>query len=166
MKGKHAMNTVKLPGGKLTLGIVAAVCCFLFSACEYEVPITSRPTRSVDEKLLGNWMSKDGKENIKVRRLDNSIYIVSYNGDLFRAYHSDVAGTPFVSVQNIDSAERKYVYLTWKLSEDGKRLSLRVVNDKVIPIKTKGSASVQKLLKKNLQNPDLLEHETQFTKAE
>lgn len=156
---------MKLIARKLTLGIVAAVCCFAFSGCEYEVPITASPTRKVDEKLLGDWVSKDGKDKIKVRRLDDSIYIVSYNGDLFRAYHSDVAKTSFVSVQDIDSTERKYAYLTWKLSEDGKLLGLRVVSNKVIPKESKDSASVQKLLEKNLQNAELLENETQFTKA-
>jgi hypothetical protein len=101
---------------------------------------------------------------MKVRRLDDFIYIVSYNGDLFRAFHSEVAKTSFVSVQDIDSPDRKYSYVSWKLSEDGKRLGLRVVSDKVIPKDTKDSASVQKLLEKNLQNPELLEDEGQFTK--
>ena len=149
---------------KFTLGIVAALCIFALSGCEYEVPITSNPTRKVDERLLGDWTSKDGKDKMKVRRLDDSIYIVSYNGDLFRAYHSDVAKTPFVSVQDIDSADRKYAYLTWKLSDDGKRLGLRVVNTKVIPNEIKDSAGIQKLLEKNLQNSELLEEEAEFTK--
>jgi hypothetical protein len=77
---------------------------------------------------------------------------------------SDVAKTAFVSVQDIDSAERKYSYLAWKLSEDGKQLGLRVVSDKVIPKETKDSTGVQKLLEKNLKNPDLLQDEAQFIK--
>jgi hypothetical protein len=149
---------------EFSLGIVAAFCLFALSGCEYEVPITSNPTRKVEEKLLGDWASKDGKDKMKVRRLDDSIYIVAYNGDLFRAYHSDVAKTPFVSVQDIDSADRKYAYLTWKLSDDGKRLGLRVVNAEVIPKEIKDSAAMQKLLEKNLQNPKLLEDEAQFTR--
>ena len=149
---------------KFTLGMVAALCIFALSGCEYEVPITSNPTRKVDERLLGDWTSQDGKDKMKVRRLDDSIYIVSYNGDLFRAYHSDVAKTSFVSVQDIDSADRKYAYLTWKLSDDGKRLGLRVVSTKLIPNEIKDSAGIQKLLEKNLQNSELLEDEAQFTK--
>lgn len=159
------MNTMNFMTRKFTLGLVAAVCGFALSGCEYEVPITTSPTRKVDEKLLGDWLSKDGKEKMKVRRLDDSIYIVSYNGDLFRAYHSDVARTSFLSVQDIDSAKRKYAYLTWKVSADGKQLGLRVVTNKVIPKETKDSASVQKLLEKNLQNAELLGEETQFTRA-
>ena len=144
--------------------LLICLCCLAFSGCEYEVPITSGPTRKVEARLLGDWVSKDGKEKMKVRRLDNSIYIVSYNGDLFRAYHSDVAKTAFVSVQDIDSAERKYAYVAWKLFEDGKQLGLRVVSAKIIPREVKTSTGVQKLLKKNLQNPGLLEDEVQFAR--
>ena len=149
---------------KSTSAIIAVACFLTLSGCDYEVPLTSKPTRKVDEKLLGDWVSKDGKEKMKVRRLDDSIYIVSYNGDLYRAFHSDVAKTAFVSVQDIDSTERKYAYLTWKLSDDGKRLGLRVVNNKVIPNENKDSESIQKLIEKNLQNPELLGDETPFTK--
>lgn len=148
---------------KFTLGMIAAVCCFFFG-CEYEVPITANPTRKIEEKLLGNWTSNDGKEKMKVRKFDDFIYIVSYDGDLYRAYHSDVARTPFVSVQDIDSENRRYAYMTWKLSDDGKWLGLRVVSDKIIPKENKDSASIQKLLEENLQNPALLGDEVHFIK--
>ena len=160
----QAMKTLRSTTRKLTLTLVTAVCGFAFSGCEYEVPITAKPTRKVDERLLGDWTSKDGKEKMKVRRLDDLIYIVAYNGDLSRAYHSDVGKLALVSVQDIDSEGRKYAYLAWKLSDDGKVLGLRVVNTKVVPKEVKDSASVQKLLEKNLQNPELFEDETQFTK--
>ena len=151
---------------KVALGMVVAVCCLSFSACEgdYAVPITSSPTRKVDQRLLGNWVSKDGTDKMKVRRLDDSVYIVSYNGDLFRAFHSDVGKTSFVSLQDIESAGRKYSYLTYKLSDDGERLGVRVVDTKVIPKDLKDSASVRKLLKKNLENSGLFGDEGQFTK--
>jgi hypothetical protein len=54
--------------------------------------------------------------------------------------------------------------LSWKLSHDGKRLGLRLVNSKVIPNENKDSESIQKLLEKHLQNPELLGDEEQFTK--
>lgn len=98
------MNTTLLTCRKLALGIVAAACLLSFSGCgDFEVPITSGPTRKVDQRLLGNWVSSDGTEKMKVRRLNDSIYIVSYNGDLYQAFHSDVGKAPFVSVQDIDS---------------------------------------------------------------
>jgi hypothetical protein len=158
------MNLANLIYRRLRLGLLIGLCTFAFSACEYEVPISSSPTRKVEERLLGDWTSTDGKEKMKVRRLDDTIYIVYYDGDLFRAYHSDVAETPFVSVQDINSADRKYAYVVWKLSNDGKGLSLRSVNSKVIPKENKDSARVEELLKKNLQNPELLGEAIQFTR--
>jgi hypothetical protein len=68
--------------------------------------------------------------------LDDSTYVVYYDGDLFRAYHSDVAEMPLASVQDLNSNDRKYAYVVWKLSDDGKHLTLRSVN-KVIPKETK-----------------------------
>ena len=149
---------------KLILVAVAVVCCLSCSGCEgdYAVPITSAPTRKIDQRLLGNWVSKDGTDKVKVRRLDDSIYIVSYNGDLYRAFHSHVGRTSFISAQEIDSADRKYVYLAYKLSEDGKRLNLRAVNNEVIPKGTKNSFTVQKLLKINLQSANLFGDEGEF----
>ena len=98
-----------------------------------------------------------------MRRLDENIYIVYYDGDLFRAYHSDVADTPFVSVQDINSEDRKYAYVVWKLSDDGSHLTLRSISDKVIPKGTKDSATVVALLTKNAQNPELFGEEIGFS---
>ena len=145
-------------------GLVVAfcICTLAFTACQYEVPITSDPTRKVQERLLGDWTSDDGKEKLKLRKLDDSVYIDYYDGDLFRAYHSDVAETPFASVQDINSNDRKYAFVVWKLSDDGKRLSLRNVTDKVIPKETRDSATLVALLEKNVHNPDLLGEEIEF----
>ena len=101
---------------------------------------------------------------MKVRALDDSTYVVYYDGDLFRAYHSDVAETTFATVQDLNSSDRKYAYVIWKLSDDGKNLSLRSVNDKVVPKETKDSATVIALLTKNARNPELFGEEMEFRK--
>ena len=118
----------------------------------------------MQEQLLGNWRSSDGKEELKLRRLDDSVYIVYYDGDLFRAYHSDVAETPFATVQDLNSPDRKYAYMVWKLSDDGQHLRLRNVTDKVISKETKDSAAVVALLTKNVRNPELFGEEIEFRK--
>jgi hypothetical protein len=118
----------------------------------------------VQERLLGDWMSADGKEKLKLRRLDDSTYIVYYDGDLFRAYHSDVGDTPFASVQDLNSNDRKYTYIIWKLSDDGESLRLRNLNDKVVPKDAKDSATVVALLRKNAGNPELFGEEIEFSK--
>ncbi len=119
----------------------------------------------MQEQLLGDWTSSDGKEQIKVRGLDEGFYVVYYDGDLFRAYHSDAADIAFVSVQDLNSKDRTYAYVVWKLSDDGKHLSLRNVNDKVIPKETKDSAIVVALLSKNAHNPELFGEEIEFRKV-
>jgi len=146
------------------VGVVIGLCSLAFTACQYDSPITSAPTRKVQEQLLGDWKSTDGKEELKVRSLDDSVYILYYDGDLFRAYHSDVAETPFVSVQDLNSRDRKFSYVVWKLSGDGKNLKLRNVNDKVVPEETKDSATVVALLTKNAKNPELFGEEIEFRK--
>jgi hypothetical protein len=118
----------------------------------------------VQEQLLGNWVALDGKENMRVRRLDDSTYIVYYDGDLFRVYHSDLAETPFVSVQDLNSTDRKYAYVVWKLSDDGKRLTVRNVNENVIPEETRDSATAAALLTSNAHNPELFGEEIEFRK--
>jgi len=147
------------------VGAAIGLCSLVFTACQYDVPITSNPTRKVQERLLGDWTSIDGKEKLKLRSLDDSVYIVYYDGDLFRAYHSDVAETPFATVQDLNSSDRKYAYVVWKLSDDGKSLRLRNVNDKIVPKESKDSAAVAMLLEKNARNPDLLGEEIQFRKV-
>ena len=158
------VTSSNLTRGSLGFGIAICLCVLVFSACNYEVPITSSPTRKVQEQLLGNWVSLDGKENMRVRRLEDSTYVVYYDGDLFRAYHSDVAETPFATVQDLNSSDRKYAYVIWKVSDDGKNLRLRNVNDKVVPNETKDSATVVALLKKNASNPELFGEEIEFKK--
>jgi hypothetical protein len=148
---------------RIIFGVVVGLCILAFSACQFEVPITSSPTRKVQEQLLGDWVSLDGKENMRVRRLDESTYVVYYDGDLFRVYHSDVAEMPLASVQDLNSNDRKYACVAWKLSDDGKRLSLRNVN-KVIPKETKDSATAAALLTKNARNPELFGEEIEFRK--
>ena len=118
----------------------------------------------MQERLLGDWTSADAKEKLKLRSLDDSVYIVYYDGDLFRAYHSDVAETPFASVQDLNSSAGKFAYVIWKLSDDGKNLRLQNVNDKFVPKETKDSATVVALLTKNARNPELLGEEIEFRK--
>ena len=156
------MSSSDLIYRRLALAVGVCLELLLLGACQYDVPITPAPTRNVDQRLLGDWLSADGKENMKVRRLDDSVYIVYYDGDLFRAYHSEIAETPFVTVQDLNANNRKYAYLVWKLSDDGKSLNLRSVSDKVIPKETKDSPAVVALLKKNARNAQLFGEEIEF----
>ncbi len=146
--------------------LIAAGCLFLGS-CNYDVPITGSPTRRVEPSLLGVWVArqKDSAkpDEMKVRQLDGFIYIISFNGDLYRAYHSDVDKVPFVTVQDIESSDRKYAYFTWQLSADGAVLTLTPVSTRLIPPTIPNSATVQQLLRQHADNPNLLLEPVQFT---
>ena len=141
-------------------------CCFLLAGCEYDVPITSKPTSKIDERLLGNWVSQDQKDSMQVGKYDDSNYVVSLKtGGLFRVFSSAIEDVQFVSVQDISKSGRKFYYWVWKLGPDD-NLSLRNVNDKIVPDSTRDSKSVQKLLKENLKNPELLGKETIFVREQ
>jgi hypothetical protein len=128
----------------------------LLAGCNYDVALTAKATRQVDERLLGVWIGgDDGKDPMTVRRLDDSTYVVAMDGDIYRAFHSDFAGTGFISVQDLNADNRLYLYLTAALSADGNQLTLRTVSTKVVPEETKGRAALQKLIKANLANPKL-----------
>lgn len=147
---------------RFTLAVASVLCVLGVSGCIYQVPVTAEPTRNIDERLLGEWLSKDGKNKLKVRRLDDAYCVVSLNGLLFRAYHSDVAGIPFASVQEIETPDRKYTYVMWTLSEGGERLKWRAISRKVVPDDIDSPAAVQALLEKNLKNPALYEDEQEY----
>jgi hypothetical protein len=160
------------------------IACFLAaSGCKWKAPITKEPTRKIEEKLIGTWLSVEDKDDdardaLAVLKCDESHYVVLFlkideekkevtDGVLtFRAHHSDLDKTPFVTVQDITDNERKYLYYTYKLSKDGNTLTLRVVDDDLVPRNTESPEAVQKLLKKHAKDPDLFEDEpTSWTKS-
>lgn len=134
-----------------------AVCAFALLSCHYDFPLTAEPTRAADARLEGTWtlIEPEQGEKMDIRRYDDRHYVIAYNGEIYRAFHSDVAGMPLMSVQNLNDRERKYVVLEWKLSEDGKRLTIRVVSPDVVPEGTPNREALVKLIESNRENPKL-----------
>lgn len=149
------------------LGLTAAIALFL-AGCDFDSSLTPVATHKVDARLLGDWVGveqENGKEEIMtVRKFDDATYAVAMDHDIYRAYHSDFSGQPFLSVQDLNSDDRKYCFYTWQLSAEGDQLTLRHVSTKVISDKTKTGPELQKLIKANGANPQLLEKEIQFTR--
>lgn len=125
------------------------------AGCNYDVALTAKPTRKVDDRLLGVWQGGEEKDVMVVRKYDAETYVVAMDDDIYRAFHSDFAGVAFLSVQELED-DRQYVYLTTELSADGRKLTLRMVSTKVVPEETKGRDALQKLIKANVANPGLL----------
>ena len=143
--------------------LLAAI-ALLLAGCNYELPLTARPTRNVDERLLGVWLGgEDGKDTMVVRSLDEGTYAVAMDHDIYTAFHSDFAGTAFLSVQELNH-DRLYLYLTAVLSADGHQLTVRTVSAKVVPESTKSRTALQKLIQANLANPALLGDPVVFTR--
>ena len=145
-----------------------AVTCLLFFGCDYDFPLTTKPTHKIDSRLVGDWApveKEDAKDEIMhVRDFDGSHYVVSMDKDIYRVFHSDFANTAFLSVQDLNSDNRRYLYFIWSLSEDGTQLSLKGVDTKVIPDTTKTATEVQRLIKQQLKNPHLFRDEIRFTR--
>lgn len=141
---------------KFPSACLLAAAALLLAGCNYDVPLTARPTRNIDERLLGVWLGgDDGKDPMVVRSLDDATYVVALDHDLYRAFHSEFAGTAFLSVQDLNAANRLYLYLTATLSADGHQLTLRTVSTKVVPETVKERAALQKLIQANLAHPAL-----------
>ena len=161
------MNKIIFQIRKCMPVLLAVGCWLALCGCVYDVPITEKATRKVDAQFLGNWTSQDGKVKMKVSQYDDNNYVVIYDGELYHAWSSDVEGSPFFSVKNLDTTDAgsygKFYYSVWKLAADGS-LHARGVNDKIVPDATKYSTSVRNLLEANLQNPDLLGDEAVFVK--
>jgi hypothetical protein len=153
---------------KMIRALLIGAGCFFFNSCDFEIPLTVKPTRTIDSRLLGDWVfvnvNAQKIEYMNVRKLDDSTYVVSSDGELYRAYHSDFAGTAFLSVQELTVTDGKYLYMTYQVSADGTKLGLKSVNTKVIPETTKGQAALQELIKQNLANPKLFDDEVLYTR--
>jgi hypothetical protein len=129
------------------------VCSLVLLSCHYDIPLTAEPTRPADARLVGTWtMTEPEKdEKMDIRLYDERHYVVAYNGDLYRAFHSDVAGMSLMSVQNLNDRERKWVFLEWKL--EGNRLTIRAVRTEVVPPGERDS--MVKLIEENRDHPKL-----------
>ncbi|MBI2515455.1 MAG: hypothetical protein HYV95_00940 [Opitutae bacterium] len=153
---------------RLIAPALGALAALLLSGCDFDFPLTAKPTRPVDERLLGNWTCQEDKdqkpEQMNVRKLDDSTYIVSYNGDLYRAQHSDLDGFALLSVQDLNPVPGRYVYVQYQLSTEGTRLALRTVNAKLVLAAAKDQAGVEQFVRQNADNPKLLGDEGIFNK--
>ena len=139
-----------------------AVACLFFTGCDYEVPLSAQPTRPTEDALLGNWMSPDAW--LMVRRFDADHYVVFHNGGVYRAWHSDLAGRAFVSVQSLDGENPKYAYFTYEVGSEGRRLNLRFVTEKLVPKTIRDSNTMRETVARYAADPALLSDPAPFSR--
>ena len=135
--------------------ITVVACALLLVSCHYDVPLTAEPTRAADARLAGTWTmtAPEKDEKMEIRLYDDRHYVIAYGGDLYRAFHSDVAGMPLMSVQNLNDHERKWVFVEWQSSDDGKRLTIRAVRTEAVPAGER--EALVKAIETNRENPKL-----------
>ncbi|WP_414662709.1 hypothetical protein [Horticoccus sp. 23ND18S-11] len=146
------------------IGLLSAFCLLMCAGCEYEVPLTAAATRPTQESLVGTWHEVGGKDVMFVRQLDAATYVLTYNGDLYSAQHSDLDAMPFVSVLHLDPTNRKYSYLTWTHQTDPRKLTLHVLSSKVIPASIQDRSALQKLIREHRANPALFASEHHYVR--
>jgi hypothetical protein len=155
MSGSHG-NTRIEESRRWAIGLMLVAMTAALAGCIYDAPLTANGTRRVDARLVGDWTSSDGKENLKVRALDPTTYLLILNGDPFRGWHSDIAELPFVTVQDLDDPARKYAYLKYALSDDGQRLTAYAVSSEIVPSTLKSSSEARRHVRARLEDPKFL----------
>src|SRR3954465_11091186 len=84
---------------------IAALLFLLLGGCIYDAPLTESPTRKIDERLIGDWVSVEEKpDTIQIRKFDDSNFILIDGANIYRVFHSDFENISFLSVQNLDSS--------------------------------------------------------------
>jgi len=113
---------------KLTYYSLLAICCLGLFGCPYEsqVPI-SGPTIPVDNRLLGNWSSKDEVYNTYTvtKASPTEYHIVQHNisnTSYYRGHLSEVRNTLFMNLYS-DSTKSYYLYKV-KMDPAGARFTL------------------------------------------
>lgn len=141
---------------------VAILLVFLFGSCIYEAPLTEMPTRKIDERLIGDWVSVEEKPSvIQIRKFDDSNFILIDGGTVYRVFHSDFEGINFLSLQNLEtngSSARKFAFIDYRF-EHPNRVRARAVNKEVVPESLRTSSELQKSLRDHLKDPQLFKKE-------
>ena len=102
----------------------------LLTGCNFEAPLTDKPTREIDPSFLGNWFSLADGSPLDVYKLSANEYLVIDDGRPYGCTHTDVAGTAFVSCRYLGNDKDhygKYAYLAYSVEKD--ELVLTPLND-------------------------------------
>lgn len=136
----------------------AVLLCFLLGSCIYEAPLTKSPTRKVDERLVGDWVSVEEKPSVvQIRKFDDSNFILIDGRSVYRVFHSDFEGVNFLSLQNLEtkgSSARKFAFIDYRF-EQPDRVRARAINKKVVPETLRTTSELQKRVRDHLKDPQL-----------
>ena len=140
----------------------ALLLVFLFSSCIYEAPLTQTPTRKIDERLIGDWVSVEEKPSvIQIRKFDDWNFILIDGGNVYRVFHSDFEGLNFLNLQNLDNnstSARRFALIDYRF-EQPDRVRARALNKDTVPESLRTTSELQKGLRAHLKDPQLFNKE-------
>jgi len=135
----------------------------LATGCEFEAPLSPRPEAPVDDRLLGRWVAPEGWA--KVTRYDAENYILVYNGTVFRAWHSRVAGQDFLTLRNLEGAAPRHHFLHCRRVSD-RRIDVSFVREELVPRHERDSEALRRAVAAGWGQPDLLGQAIPFTQLD
>ncbi|MFZ9747516.1 MAG: hypothetical protein ACO3G4_12885 [Opitutaceae bacterium] len=130
-----------------------ALLLFLAAGCEFEGPLSPRPEAPVEERLLGRWVTPDGW--VKVTRYDAEHYVMVYNGTVYRAWHSRVAGQDFLTLRNLEGPAPRHHFLHWRRVSD-RRIDVSFVREDLVPRHERDPEVLRRAVAAGWGQPDLL----------
>jgi len=98
-----------------------SIALLLLAGCNFEAPLTEKPTREIDPAILGSWFSLADGKSLDVFKLSKEEYLVVDDGSPYVCTHSDVAGINFISCRQLaNDKDRygKYAYIAYKIEKD------------------------------------------------
>lgn len=152
-----------LRASRLLRALPLLLLVLLATGCEFEAPLSAQPEAPVDERLLGRWAAPDGWA--KVTRYDADHYILVYNGTVFRAWHSRVAGQDFLTLRNLEGSAPRHHFLHCRRVSD-RRIDVSFVREELVPRHERDPAALRRAVAAGWGQPDLLGQAIPFTRLD
>lgn len=152
-----------LRAGRLFRALPLLLLLVLATGCEFEAPLSPRPKAPVDERLLGRWVAPEGWT--KVTRYDAENYILVYNGTVFRAWHSRVAGQDFLTLRNLEGAAPRHHFLHCRRVSD-RRIDVSFVREELVSRHERDPEALRRAVAAGWGQPDLLGQAIPFTRLD
>ena len=158
--------------------LFAVACAAALAGCDYTVPLTDKPERTIDNALVGAWEQKSNQgepERLLVLPLSKTEYLVSFpagskDAMFARACLCKAAGLTFVQLTWFGTArgavaDDRRVYQFVSYSVAGDTLTGRLLNPDVVNRDASSSATLAAVIEANKENAKLFREELVFTKV-
>lgn len=166
------------PGGRRALALLAGLLCTFLAACDYTVPLVTRPAVDVDRAGAGLWerTRDDGQhERLLVLLLDEHRYLVSYPAGADNAMFATAsfwrgAGMTLVQLDwfgaadgTLPDSDRTFQYAAYSLEDDS--LRIRLLNPDVVDRHAGSPAALRDAIESNRDDPNLFRNELLFRRS-